>query len=126
MASPGSSCGAGAAIARRTGGSIRSSWSGPVVAILPVGRPPGRSGTEEVEVEVITCVPPAKVGISELASEADDLAAAAAGSILSSSIPRWATPLVRRRCPAAAPAGVAVVDAVAAAPAMRRASPDAS
>jgi len=89
----------------------------PVVAILPSGGPPADRGTEEVEVEVITCVPPAKVGISELASEADDLAAAALASILVVVDPALGDAAVAK-ISAAAPAGVAVVDAVAAAPAI--------
>ena len=53
----------------------------PVVAILAAGGAPADRGSGEVDVEVITCVPPAKVGVAELASEADDLAAAALAAI---------------------------------------------
>src|SRR5499427_1309352 len=41
----------------------------PVVAILPAGGALVERGTTDVEVEVITCVAPAKLGVSEIASE---------------------------------------------------------
>ena len=94
----------------------------PVVAILPSGGAPADRGTEEVEVEVITCVPPAKVGISELASEADDLAAVALASILIVVDPALGDAAVAKIA-AAAPAGITVVDAVAAAPAIATSVP---
>jgi hypothetical protein len=94
----------------------------PVVAILPSGGAPADRGTEEVEIEVITCAPPAKVGISELASEADELAAVALASILIVVDPALGDAVVAKIA-AAAPAGVTVVDAVAAAPAIATSVP---
>jgi len=94
----------------------------PVVAILPAGGPPVDRGSSEVDVEVITCVPPAKVGVTELSSEADDLAAATLASVLIVVDPALG-PGALAKLSAAAPAGVAVVDAVAAAPAIAMAVP---
>src|SRR6185503_2340323 len=54
----------------------------PVVAILPAGTAQADSGSEEAEVEVISCATPAKLGVQELASEPDDQAATALASIL--------------------------------------------
>jgi hypothetical protein len=71
---------------------------------------------------VITCVAPAKVGVAELASEADDQAATALASILITVDPSLG-PEALAKLSAAAPAGVTVVDAVAAAPAIAMAVP---
>jgi hypothetical protein len=94
----------------------------PVVAILPAGGAPADQGTEEVEVEVITCVPPAKVGISELSNEVDDLAATALASVLIVVDPSLGE-AARAKLSAAAPAGVIVADAAAAAPAIAMSVP---
>lgn len=94
----------------------------PVVAILPAGGPPSDLGTGEVDVEVITCVPPAKVGIVELASDADDLAATALASILIVVDPALGDGALARLS-AAAPPGVIIVDAVSGAPAITMAVP---
>jgi len=94
----------------------------PVIAILPAGGAPADRGSGAVDVEVITCVPPAKVGVVELSSEADDLAAIALAPILivvDSSLGDGA----RAKLAAAAPAGVTVVDSVAGAPAIATAVP---
>jgi hypothetical protein len=79
-------------------------------------------GSSEADVEVITCVPPAKVGVTELSSEADDLAAATLASVLVVVDPALG-PGALAKLAAAAPAGVKVVDAVAAAPAIAMAVP---
>ena len=47
----------------------------PVIAVLPAGMVPADVGTSEVEIEVIACTPPARVGVVELSSEPDDQAA---------------------------------------------------
>jgi hypothetical protein len=94
----------------------------PVVAILPAGGPPANLGSTEVDVEVITCVPPAKVGVTELGSEADDLAAAALASTLVVVDPALGAGALARLS-AAAPPGVTVVDAVAGAPAIAMSVP---
>ncbi len=94
----------------------------PVVAILPAGGPPGDRGSSEVDVEVITCVPPAKVGVVEVASEVDTLAVAALASVLIVVDPALG-PSALAKLSAAAPAGIAVVDAVAGAPAIATAIP---
>ncbi|HMF39752.1 MAG TPA: hypothetical protein VKQ32_03600 [Polyangia bacterium] len=94
----------------------------PVVAILPAGGAPADHGSGAVDVEVITCVPPAKVGVVELASEVDDLAAAALAPILIVVDPAVGEGALARLS-AAAPAGVTVVDAVAGAPAIATAVP---
>ena len=52
----------------------------PVVAILPAGGAPAELGTGDVEVEVIDCPAPAKLGVVELASEPDEEAAVALAS----------------------------------------------
>jgi len=85
----------------------------PVVAILPAGAP-ADVGTESVEVDVISCPQPAKGGVVELASEDDDTAAAALASTLIVVDPALGKDILAALV-AAAPAGVAVVDAVAAA-----------
>jgi hypothetical protein len=94
----------------------------PVVAILPAGGAFVERGTAEVEVEIITCVAPAKVGVAELASEADEFAAAALASMLVVVDPALG-PAALAKLSAAAPAGVIVVDATAAAPAIAMAVP---
>jgi hypothetical protein len=94
----------------------------PVIAILPSGGAVIERGSDEVEVEVITCVPPAKVGIVELGSDVDDHAAAATASILITVDPALGAGALAKLS-AAAPAGVTVVDAVAAAPAIAMSAP---
>jgi hypothetical protein len=94
----------------------------PVIAILPAGTAPGDQGGDDAEIEVITCVPPAKLGVVELSSEVDDLAATALASILVIVDPSLGDAAVAKLA-AAAPAGVTVVDAVAAAPAIAMAVP---
>jgi hypothetical protein len=54
----------------------------PVIAILPAGTVPADAGTSEVEIEVIACTPPARLGVAELASEPDDQAAVALATTL--------------------------------------------
>jgi len=94
----------------------------PVVAILPAGGAPADRGSGEVDIEVITCVPPAKVGMVEVASEVDTLAATALASVLIVVDPALG-PSALAKLSAAAPAGIAVVDAVAGAPAIAAAIP---
>jgi electron transfer flavoprotein alpha subunit len=94
----------------------------PVIAILPAGDPPPDQGSDEVEVEVITCAAPAKVGVTELSSEVDDQAAAALASILIVVDPTLGAEALAKLS-AAAPPGVTVVDAVAAAPAVAMSVP---
>jgi hypothetical protein len=94
----------------------------PVVAVLPAGGPFVERGTPDVEVEVITCIAPAKLGVSELSSEVDEHAAASLASILVIVDPSVGGDAVAKLS-AAAPAGVAVVDATAAAPAIATAVP---
>ena len=85
----------------------------PVVAILPAGTP-ADIGTESVEVDIIACPQPAKGGVVEIASEDDDTAAAALASTLIIVDPALGKDTLAALA-AAAPPGVAVVDAVAAA-----------
>jgi hypothetical protein len=85
----------------------------PVVAILPAGGPPADIGGEAVEVDIIACPQPAKGGVVELASEADDTAAAALASTLIVVDPALGKDTLAALA-AAAPPGVAVIDAVAA------------
>jgi hypothetical protein len=94
----------------------------PVVAILPAGGAATEHGSSEVDVEVITCVPPAKVGVAELASEVDDLAAVTLAPVLVVVDPSFGEAALAKLA-AAAPAGVAVVDALAGAPAIAAALP---
>ena len=94
----------------------------PVVAILPAGGPPPDSGSQEAEVEVITCATPVKIGVHEVASEPDNQVAAALASILVVVNPGLGEGALAKLT-AAAPAGVTVVDAVAAAPAIAMAVP---
>jgi hypothetical protein len=94
----------------------------PVVAILPAGGTPADHGGNEVEVDVITCATPVKIGITELASEVDDHAAASLASILVLVDPSLGATAIAKLA-GAAPEGVAVVDAVAAAPAIATAVP---
>ena len=94
----------------------------PVVAILPAGTAAADHGSGDAEVEVITCVAPAKLGVVELSSEVDELAATALASILVIVDPALGAAALAKLA-AAAPAGVTVVDAVAAAPAIAMAVP---
>jgi electron transfer flavoprotein len=94
----------------------------PVVAILPSGGLPAEYGSEEVELEVITCVVPAKVGVVELASDIDEHAATALASILVVVDPSLGAAALAKLS-AAAPSGVTVVDAVSAAPAIAMSVP---
>jgi hypothetical protein len=94
----------------------------PVVAILPAGGAFVERGTSDVEVEVITCVAPAKLGVVELSSEPDEHAAVGVASVLVLVDPALG-PGPLAKLTAAAPPGVAVVDAVAAAPAIATAVP---
>jgi hypothetical protein len=54
----------------------------PVIAVLPAGMVPPDVGTSEVEIEVIACMPPARVGVVELSSEPDDQAMVALSTTL--------------------------------------------
>jgi hypothetical protein len=54
----------------------------PVIAVLPAGAVPPDAGTSDVEIEVIACTPPAKVGVVEISSEPDDQAAVALSTTL--------------------------------------------
>jgi hypothetical protein len=94
----------------------------PVIAILPSGGAFAERGSTEVEVEIITCVAPAKLGVSEISSEVDEHAAAALASILIVVDPALGAEALAKLA-AAAPAGVTVVDAAAAAPAIAMAVP---
>jgi hypothetical protein len=94
----------------------------PVIAILPSGGAFAERGSTEVEVEIITCVAPAKLGVSEISSEVDEHAAAALASILIVVDPTLGAEALAKLA-AAAPAGVTVVDAAAAAPAIAMAVP---
>ena len=94
----------------------------PVIAILPAGGRAADRGSDDVEVEVITCAPPAKTGVVEVASDVDDQAAVALASTLVLVDPALGQAAIARLA-AAAPAGVTVVDAVAAAPALAVAVP---
>ena len=94
----------------------------PVVAVLPSGGAFVEHGTADVEVEVITCVAPAKVGVTELSSEADEFAAAALASTLVIVDPSLGEAAFAKLA-AAAPAGVVVVDAAAAAPSIAMSVP---
>jgi hypothetical protein len=94
----------------------------PVIAILPAGGAFQESGTADVEVEVITCVAPAKLGVSELASDVDELAPVGLASTLIVVDPSLGEAALAKLS-AAAPAGVTVVDATAAAPAIALAVP---
>lgn len=86
----------------------------PVIAILPSGGDPADIGTDAVEVDVISCPQPGKGGVVEIASEDDDTAAAALASTLIVVDPVLGKDVLATLA-AAAPAGVAVVDAAAAA-----------
>jgi hypothetical protein len=94
----------------------------PVVAILPAGRPQTDHGSADAEVEVITCATPAKVGVLEISSEVDEHAAAALSSVLVVVDPSLGEAALAKLT-AAAPPGVIVVDAAAAAPAIAMAVP---
>jgi hypothetical protein len=94
----------------------------PVIAILPAGTASVNHGSDDAEVEVITCVSPAKLGVVELASEVDDLAKVAQASILIIVDPSLGDAAIAKLA-AAAPAGVTVVDAVSAAPAIAMSVP---
>ena len=94
----------------------------PVIAILPSGGAFAEHGSTEVEVEIITCVAPAKLGVSEISSEVDEQAAVALASILIVVDPALGAGALAKLA-AAAPAGVTVVDAAAAAPAIAMAVP---
>jgi len=84
----------------------------PVVALLASGGPPQDIGTGDVEVEVVPCLTPGKVGVVELASDVDDQAAVALASVLVVVDPALG-PEALEALRAAAPPGVAVVDPVA-------------
>jgi hypothetical protein len=85
----------------------------PVVALMPAGGAPADLGTGDVEVEVIECLAPTKLGVVELGSEPDDQAAVALASILVAVDPAL-DPAARAALVAAAPLGVTVVDPTAA------------
>jgi hypothetical protein len=89
----------------------------PVVAILPAGGDPGDVGTDAVEVDVIAGPQPSKGGVVELTSEDDELAATAQASTLIVVDPALGQETLALLS-AAAPLGVLVVDAAAAAPAV--------
>jgi hypothetical protein len=94
----------------------------PVVAILPSGGTFAERGSTDVEVEIITCVAPTKLGVSELSSEVDELAAAALASILIVVDPALGAEVLAKLS-AAAPPGITVVDAATAAPGIAMAVP---
>ena len=94
----------------------------PVVAILPAGGAFVERGTSEVEVEIITCVAPAKLGVSEISSEVDEHAAAAVASVLIVVDPAVGAAALSKLV-AAAPPGVTVADADAAGAAIAMAAP---
>jgi hypothetical protein len=94
----------------------------PVVAVLPAGGAFVERGSSDVEVEIITCVAPTKLGVSEIASEVDEHAAASLASILVVVDPAVGAEALAKLS-AAAPADVTVVDAVAAASAIAMAVP---
>jgi hypothetical protein len=94
----------------------------PVIAILPAGGAATDHGSSEVDVEVITCVAPAKIGVTELTSEVDEFAAVTLAPVLVVVDPAFGEAALARLT-AAAPPGVAIVDAVAGAPAIAAAVP---
>jgi hypothetical protein len=94
----------------------------PVVALLPAGGPPADMGTAEVEVEVIACRTPLRIGVVEVASEPDDQAAISLASILVVVDPALG-PAALAELRAAAPAGTVVVDPTAAPAALAASAP---
>jgi hypothetical protein len=94
----------------------------PVVALMPAGGAPADLGTGDVEVEVIECLAPTKLGVVELGSEPDDQAAVALASILVAVDPALG-PEARATLAAAAPPGVTVVDPTAARAGMAAGAP---
>jgi hypothetical protein len=96
----------------------------PVIAILGAHGASTQAGTPHIDVEVIACPPPANPTMVELASEPDDLdsVVSARGLIL---LGPGVAAEVAARLRAAAPAGVAVVEAGHASPAaLAAASPE--
>jgi hypothetical protein len=94
----------------------------PVVALLPADAPPAELGTDDVEVEVISCPTPAKASVTEISSEPDELADVTLAStlvIVDPQLDPGAVDVVR----AAAPPGVVVVDAVKAGTAVVASAP---
>jgi electron transfer flavoprotein alpha subunit len=94
----------------------------PVVAILVAGGAPADIGTAAVEVEVIDGAPPARVGLTEIASEPDDQAALALASVLVVVEPALSA-AARAGLGGAAAAGVPIVDAATAAAVLADAVP---
>jgi hypothetical protein len=97
----------------------------PVIAILGAHGEPNRTGTRDIDVEVIVCAPPAAAPVVELASQPDehDAIKLARGLILSG--PAVDARLVAR-LQAAAPRGVVVVDSRRVSPAaLASSSPEA-
>jgi hypothetical protein len=95
----------------------------PVVAILGAHGAPRQDGTSDIDVEVITCTPPAEPALSELASEPDELdriSQARGLVILGPQVPHE----IAARLRAGAPAGVAVADGSTAPGALAAASPE--
>ena len=95
----------------------------PVVALLASGHPTDHPGADDIDVEVIACTPPAEPGVKELASEADDVAAASLSRVLVVVDPAVGSAALARLT-AAAPPGVAVVDRTTAATAIATSVPD--
>jgi hypothetical protein len=87
----------------------------PVIAILGALGPPRDEGTPDVEVQAIACAPPAS-RVVELESVADEDAAVALATVLILVNPTVGAEIVGKLA-AAAPPGVAVVDATRVAPA---------
>ncbi len=94
----------------------------PVVAVLPAGGPIADMGTAEVEIEVIACTPPAKIGVVEVASEPDDQAAVALATTLVVVDPALGADAMAVLRDAARP-GLAVVHAGAAPAGLANAAP---
>jgi hypothetical protein len=94
----------------------------PVVALLPADTAPAERGTDDVEVEVMSCPPPAKVSVTELSSEPDELGDIPLASTLIVVDPRL-DPAAVDTLRAAATGGVVVVDAVKAGCAVAASAP---
>jgi electron transfer flavoprotein alpha subunit len=95
----------------------------PVVALLASGQAVDHAGAAEIDVEVIACAAPAKIGIQELTSEPDDQAEIALARVLVVVDPALGAEAVARIA-AGAPRGVVVVDRSAAATAIAASVPD--
>ncbi len=80
----------------------------PVVALLSAGQAFVELGTEDIDVEVIRCPPPANLAVEELASEPDEVGSIALASSLVVVAPALGAEAAERLA-AVAPPGVAVV-----------------